>query len=201
MVNWNLVLLESVAISWTIDLQCVGNLGGLCLFFTKGKCKGNEETTTGNDDEYQDSNHVLNHETESDEELRKVLVVIQDAECTWEQQHGGRSQDIVSHVRSIMLTRSRNQNAIEAEHIVGEEANQDAQVKSVPHTHNVESETLLRKTYEFVEHVSSTPKPKDNLEWSNFSRTINQDGQEQTQHDGEGEGREELSVTRYSQSG
>ena len=103
-------------------------------------------------------------------------------------------------MRGIMLTCGRYENAVKSKNVVAKKAQQNAQVERIPHTQNVEAEALFGESYKFIEHIASTPEPEDNFKRGDFDGTIDQDGQKQTQHDGEGHGREQLPIARNTQS-
>jgi len=79
--------LESVNVSQIVtmrpaksDLQCIRDLGAVGLVIAERQRKGDKETTAADDNEDKDSHHVLGHHSKSDEQLRKVLVMVQYAE-------------------------------------------------------------------------------------------------------------------------
>lgn len=67
MTNWNLKVLDRNEVQTdSSNLQGVSNLWSVGSVIAKGQGEGNEETTAADNDQDEDSDHVLRHHAESD---------------------------------------------------------------------------------------------------------------------------------------
>ena len=175
----------------------VGDFGAVAFVVRQSK----EDVKSAAQDEYEseDGNKVHRHQTKRNEELRKVLVVVQDAEDTRQEQNSVGGQNIVGHVIPVM--RIDHKDTIRAHAVIHNQQDENSQVKKVPDAHDVQCEALLVEAHELVKHEAGAPEPEYQLKGGDLDRPFNQYSQEEPDQNGEGQGREEGPIARNSETG
>lgn len=75
-----------------------------------------------------------------------------------------------------MFSSLRHSQAINPQYVEYHKQQQDPQIESIPQTQNVERETCLCKSHNFIQHEPKRPEPKDNLRLGNGDWSRNQNG-------------------------
>ena len=65
--------------------------------------EGDEEAAAADDDKHKDGDKVQSHHTKGDQKLRKVTIVIQNREQTWEKKHRIGGQDVVCNISQLVF--------------------------------------------------------------------------------------------------
>ncbi|KAH6607412.1 hypothetical protein Trco_003725 [Trichoderma cornu-damae] len=194
---------ENKASFFTMEMVLMAkrNLDGNLAAIAGGGGRGEKDVKAAAHDEDQDADgrQVGRHQPKGDQQLGKVLVVVQDAEDARQQEDGVCGQHVVGH--GVPVVRVGEENAVDAHAVIGDEQDQDAQVENVPEAHDVQGEALLVEADQLVEHEAGAPEPKDELQAGDLRRPPGQDGQEEANQDGEGQRRQEGPIPRHPEAG
>lgn len=157
----------------------------MVIAVAKSLSERHEKPAAGNDNQKEDRDKVRSHDSKCDKQLRKVAVVVKNREKSREEKDCICGQDVIRLICNNMIASVGQDDTIKSHAIVAEKEEKDTEIEKIPKAHEIQAETLLVEPDNLVEHKASTPKPEDNLQWSNFEATLVQHSQEQSQQNRE----------------
>jgi hypothetical protein len=110
--------------------------------------------------------------------LGEVSVVIQNTEKSGEKENSVGCKNIVCHAIPLFPADINQEYTIQSHAVEYNQQEEDAKVKGIPEAHDIQAETLLIETNNFIKHKACTPEPEDDLKGCNVGRALTEDSKE-----------------------